>query len=282
MITVADCLEPFDYARLPAGVKVIAGYCGQSYDHKWTPAMVTAVHATGRRWWAIYTPLAQTLTGFVGGLAATDMAANLNGLSYPKNYPVFLDVERGVWDRDPAGARACIIAWRTGMANRGWSHAYPYAPQGSEPNWLPEWGYAPSHGVPPGSIGVQYAGLVDGGRYDLSIFTDALWDAGTPTPTEDVSIVDAATKTYLDGKFAALHAEHFDLGHALYFDTVPGRPYPAALVHIKAAVDALAVAVSKIHPGGVAPTVDVAALATALRAQLGPDLVKALAAQLAK
>jgi hypothetical protein len=281
-VYVADCLEPFDYSRLPSYVVAVAGYCGESINHIWTGAMINAVHAAGKRWWAIYTPLGATLTAADGQAAAVAMTKRLTSWSYPKLYPVFLDIERGVWDSNVNGAKACIAAWRAGMKKAGWTYAYPYAPRGSEPNWLPNWtGSAPAT-IPAGAVGVQYAGLVDGGRYDLSLFQQSLWDAGTSKLTEDPSIVDAATKAYFDSRFAAMHQDLIDLGDGMYWDRSRNGPLPAAMVHLKASLDAITAKVNTLSTGGVDSATVATQIAASLMATLAPDIVKALAAQLAK
>lgn len=282
MITAADCLVPFDYSRLPAGVSVIAGYVGESANHIWTPAQISAVTASGRRWWAIYTPLAQTLDAAEGTLAGQTMADRLTGLAYPKLYPVFLDVERGVWDSNPAGAIAAITAWRAAMKAAGWTYAYPYAPVGSEPNWLPQWQSPAPNAIPPGAVGVQYAGLVDSGRYDLSLFQQSLWDAGTATPTEDLTIMDAATKAYIDAKFASARSDLSSGLKAIYNDQEPSSPHTAAMTyimagvqearteiaHLAATVTAIQAKVAVLPLAGVAPSA--ASVAAEIIKQLKP------------
>lgn len=210
------------------------------------------------------------------------MSNYLHHANYPPDWPVFLDVERHVWDTNQAGARGAVSTWQAFMTNRGWPHAYPYAPIGSGVNWLPEWTNTRPPSVPTGSIGVQFTGNAHGGEYDLSLFSQALWDAGSNPAPEVPAMFDADEIKYLDAMKASINGNIDSVWHALFNGQAPGGPYLYNVAAIQHKVDAVQETLDKTITGGIDPATLAAQLAPALMAQLGPEVVKALAAQLAK
>lgn len=284
MIHVADCAYPTDWHDLPHDVQVVLGYVGavEGTPHVWTAAEVASVHKVGRVWAPIWTPPQAGFGPEAGRRAAAGMLAQLVMRKYPKAGPVFLDIERSTWVAGPGTVSAGIEAWKRGMRAGGWSQAYAYVPAAAQFDWVADWVNTPPVHLAPGVVGVQYAGEVLGGRYDLSVFNPAVFAGILNPPKVDPVTLTAADQKWLTDHLATpLHDMRLALGR-IYTDNDPANARPFALRHLSAKLDQLALDVAKPRP----VTVDPKALATELAAVLGPDLgtqlVHHLAAQLGK
>ena len=172
MIDGVDTAYPHD--SYPAWAKVVCGYAGGHTPHQWTAAEVQAVRRSGRHWWAIWTSLnaSGTLTTALGNQDALGMIARLPSYFYPKTDPVFYDVEPSIFDRDPAGARAAISAWKANMHAAGYTKAYVYTVERQGGDWIANPDNGKPTSIPAGKIGVQY--VLDRGGYDYNVFADSL------------------------------------------------------------------------------------------------------------
>lgn len=172
-------------------VDLVLGYAGGHTAHTWTVDEVTHVRELGKKWLAIWTgvnlaPL--TLSAALGAQDAAGMAAKLPAYSYAKTDPVFYDVEPGVYDRDPDGARAAIAAWKAGMHAAGYSKAYVYTVERQGGDWIANWTNKIPDAIPAGKIGVQYGG--DQGGFDFNVFDDSLLGDDV-TPEQQAAIIKA-------------------------------------------------------------------------------------------
>ena len=174
MIQGVDCAYP--QPSYPSWARVVCGYAGGHTVHQWTLAEVAAVHASGRVWFAIWTARnakgQPPLTAADGTQDAAAMAARLSYYQYDKNLPVFYDIEPGIFDLDPNGAKAAIGAWKAGMQRAGWVNAYAYTIARQGGDWIADWTNVIPASIPAGKIGVQYGG--DQGSFDYDVFADSL------------------------------------------------------------------------------------------------------------
>lgn len=201
MIEGVDTAYP--HASYPPWAKVVCGYAGGHTPHQWTPTEVAAVRDSGRHWWAIWTSLnsSGTLTAALGAADAKAMAARLPVYGYSKNDPVLYDVEPAIFDRDPAGARAAITAWKAGMHAAGYPKAYVYTVARQGGDWIANWTNVKPRSIPAGKIGVQYGG--DQGGFDYNVFADSLISPiGDPpvTPAEITAIAAAVWNHQVDSQ----------------------------------------------------------------------------------
>lgn len=269
-VLAADCAFPFDYSRLPHGVSVIMGYTGQPgcTPHVWTPDEVRAAQATGRTWVPIHTPPQGELARDAGKWAANLMVEELKRYPIRKDTPCFLDIERASWDANPAVARACVADWQAGMHAAGHPQSWAYLPSIAETQWVADWvGQAPQH-FAPGVIGVQYAGNVDHGRYDLSVFAASVFATSTTTTTGETMTLNATDKAWVVGELETVQRNVQHMLQAINWDNDKAHPQPHALAHLDSKLDELLTAAHNGAPGGV----DVHALATELARVLGPVL----------
>jgi len=220
----------------PAWAKVVCGYAGGHTPHQWTAAEVAAVRRSGRHWWAIWTSLnaSGTLTTALGKQDALGMIARLPTYAYPKTDPVFYDIEPAIFDRDPAGARAAISAWKANMHAAGYTKAYAYTVERQGGDWIANPDNGKPTSIPAGKVGVQY--VLDRGGYDYNVFSDSLLikiPIGDPpmTPAERKAVVDDIVNQFREGgvvgdlntfrdkymypKFASLSAQVAALGNAV-------------------------------------------------------------------
>jgi len=281
-VLVADASVPFDYSILPASIVAVAGYLGGATYHTWTPGEVAQVQSTGRRWWGIWTAPQRRLSRKDGLDDATGTISALLARRYNKTDPVFYDVERSAWDADPAGAIAAITQWRSALRAEGWMLAYPYCPTGAGENWLPHWTGSTPPAIPPGSIGVQFEGLAADGRYDLSIFSQTLWDAHRDTNGAPAMPIDPDLRALLVGQHHEVREWITQYGLAAYDGQATNRPHPAGQVHIKADTENILAVVSKLSTAGVDADAFAQAVAAHLATTLPSAVVRALSLQLAK
>lgn len=197
LLHAADAAYPFDLALLPEDVHHVLGYVGAwgATPHIWTAAEVAAVQAGGLRWHPIWTVPQRALTAADGHDAATRMLAALPTYPLEAGCPVFLDVESSAYNADPAGAVACVNAWRAGMAAGGHPTAVAYLPASTMAGWIANWTGVRPDTLPPTVKGWQYASdRMLGKPFDLSVFDPATLGATIPAPTrEDTMTPDELT-----------------------------------------------------------------------------------------
>lgn len=274
----ADAAYPFDYSRLPHGVSVVMGYTGQQgcTPHVWTETEVKAVQATGRTWVPIHTPPQTGLTPDMGKQAGNLMVSELRRYQLPPHAPVFLDVERASWDANPAGARAAVSDWQAVMHAAGHTQAWAYLPSIAQTQWVADWvGAAPQH-FAPGVIGVQYAGNVDGGRYDLSIFAASVFaPQAAPVVAKPLPLT-VADQEWLVEQLTKVQDNLRHAFSAYVWDNDPQHPEPVAMKHLSDKLDQLL----QLQTSAPIPAVQVHELAAELAKVLGPllgtDVVVAL------
>ena len=185
----------------PPPWEAVAGYIGGNTPHVWTDAE----WARQRQRWRV--PI---FTRSTGGVPAADARHTIDWLTrhrVPKGVVVALDYETRV---DAGYLRAFDAAvrragWRTMLY--GSLSTVLHNPRPSGGYWVAHWTNVPH--LYPGSAATQYGGDVTLGKpWDASLVADStpLWDTQplSPRREEDLSIVDAATKRYLDGRFAEI------------------------------------------------------------------------------
>lgn len=276
---VADAAYPFDYSRLPHGVAWVLGYVGQPgcTPHVWEQWEIDRVHAAGLGWAPIWTPPQGAFSSEAGKQAGNGMVQALSRLKLPAGLPVFLDIEQGSYAADPAGARAGVGEWQAVMHAHGHRQAWAYLPGYAQTQWAADWvGTAPQH-FAPGVIGVQYAGQVDHGRYDLSVFTDSVF-AIAPSPSPEVAMtLNSADKTWITEQLGTVQTNVLNFLHGLTADDWAGHPHPWALTHLADQLTELRAELAKVNGG----TVEAAVLANQIAALLGPHLAGEVADVLA-
>jgi hypothetical protein len=269
-VMAADAAYPFDYSRLPHGVSVVMGYTGQPgcTPHVWTEAEVAAVQHTGRTWVPIHTPPQTGLTPDMGKQAGNLMVEELKHYKLPEGCPVFLDVERASWSANPAGARAAVADWQAVMHAHGHPQAWAYLPTLAGAQWVADWvGQAPQH-FAPGVIGVQYAGNVDGGRYDLSVFAASVFAPPVVPPAPKPAPLTMPDQAWIVAQLNKVQANIGGKLSAYVWDDDPHHPEGVALVHLSAKLDHLLA----LHETAPIPPSQINELATELAKVLGPVL----------
>jgi hypothetical protein len=269
-VMAADAAFPFDYTRLPHGVRVVMGYTGQPgcTPHVWTQSEVAAAQAHGLTWVPIHTPPQGALYPNSGTQAGDLMVAELTHYQLPAHVPVFLDVERASWDKNPAGARAAVADWQAVMHAHGHPQAWAYLPNLAGSQWVADWvGQAPQH-FAPGVIGVQYAGNVDGGRYDLSVFDASVFAQPVAPVAPKPTALTLADQEWLVSQLTKVQANLGAKLSAYVWDDDKAHPEPVALTHLSAKLDQLL----HLHSSEPIPAAQVEALAAELAKVLGPTL----------
>lgn len=279
LVTVADCAYPFDYGRLPAGVPVVLGYVGSptGTPHVWDQAEVDAVRATGRVWAPIWTPPDAVLSAQLGRQAANGMIAALARYRLTGAEPVFLDVEQSVYAANPGTATEAVAAWTAAMHAAGHPQAWAYVPARAGFGWAADWTGRPPAAVPFGCVGVQYAGQLDGGRYDLSIFAPEVFAGLLATAGKGPDVLDTTDKAWITGQLNTAVRQIGAAMSAYQWDNAPHQAEPNANVHIMAAVNEVRATLAQLAPAAL----PVDQLAAELQAKLGPALAADLAANLA-
>lgn len=278
-VLVADAAFPFDYARLPHGVHWLLGYVGQPActPHIWEQWEIDKAHAAGLGWAPIWTPPQAAFSAQGGRQAGNGMVQALSRLKLPAGLPCFLDIEQNSYAADPAGARAGVAEWQAIMHDNGHPQAWAYLPGYASTQWAADWvGTAPQH-FAPGVIGVQYAGNVDNGRYDLSVFSDTVFAPPPPIPGTAAMTLNQADKVWIAEQFGTVQTNVLNFLHGLSDDGWKGHPHPWALTHLADQLAELHTQVAKISPG----TTEAAVLANQIAALLGPHLAVEVADLLA-
>jgi LysM repeat protein len=194
---------------LPADVRTVAGYAGGNTPHAWSRAEITAVTATSRAWWPIWTMPEQALTGIDGTNAASAMAAVLQGLGITSG-PVLLDIEHSAWLADMAGANAAAQSWRDGMRMRGYHISDVYGPHNSAATWIADWTGQPPANLPQGIAGWQYASdEMLKKPYDLSVFDMDLMSETVAAPLPPVVTPEPITYTVRQGDSLSAIADRY-------------------------------------------------------------------------
>lgn len=185
MIDAVDCATP--HAGLyPPWAEVVLGYAGGHTLHQWTPEEVNECRAEGFKWLPIWTARnrsdAPPLNATAGHADALGMIARLPVYNHMKTDWVFYDVEPGIFDRDPTGARAAIAAWKADMHAAGYPNAFVYTVERQGGDWIaPPPDNVRPKSIPSGKVGVQYGG---NGTFDYDVFVDSiLGDDPMTSPT---------------------------------------------------------------------------------------------------
>lgn len=250
LIRVADASAPFDYTVLPDDVKTILGYIGLfGYTpHIWSVPEVQAARKAGLRWFAICTVPLRRLTAADGHTAAGWCLMKLPEYGYTPDMPVFLDIEYGAYQANPAGADACVTAWRDGMRAGGYHAAIPYLPLSAGYGWLAHWtGVAPAT-LPDGVAGIQYDHALAGDAYDISIFRPDIFPGGTDTMPLDqdaLNQIDALFARHLTGLFGRLHGDLAGTEAREVADEADAEQAKVTLSSLQAGLDEL-----RARPGG--------------------------------
>lgn len=268
LILAADCAYPFDYSRLPRRVKVIMGYVGSptGTPNVWTQSEVDTARASGRAWVPIWTPADPRLDGQLGHQAANQMIAALAGYQGLEGCPVFLDIEHSVYVADQAGADAAVAAWTGDMHRAGHHQAWPYVPWVAGYGWVANWTGTRPRTLPEAFIGWQYAGGLDGDRYDLSVVRPSVFEAWIQQSKGDQVLLSRADRKFIVAQAQLVQDNVLARLRGIYADGWDGHPHPAALTHLADDLAGLHQAVAHIQVGPV----DMPALAKTLTDQLGP------------
>lgn len=280
LVLTADAAFPFPYANLPKGVSVVLGYVGQRgcTPHVWTASEVSSVHAHGYKWAPIWVPPMGKFTHELAEQAANGMTDALRGYAYPADGPVFLDIERHVWELAPAETVESCRTWEAVMTDRGHSVAVSYLPSAAGHGWAANWTGSRPASLPADLQGQQYAGNVHGGQYDLSVFRPAVFAALTGKAGADMAGLDKADQTWIVAQLKTMQDNLNGHISALHTGTGSGYTYTANLITITQRLEAIQAATK----AGVPITIDAATLAADLVKVLGPELGASVAAELAK
>lgn len=247
LVHVADAAYPPALATLPADLFAIAGYVGGDTPHIWSADERQTYIDHGLQWWAIWTMPERRLSVFDAEQAADGMLAALRSMAYPSHLPVLLDVEQSAWSASPLAAADAIRAWKAGMNDGGYPHAFAYVPWAAQFDWVAYWTNVRPTTLPPGVIGWQYGGDVTGG-IDLSVFD---LEAMNMSVQSDVEAV--LNKGTAPGQPDWAHTNQATL------ETVQG--VLNLVRQLQGAVSNLAADVAKIQSGGVDPVAIAQAIA---------------------
>lgn len=279
-VLVADAAYDFPLADLPKGTAAVLRYVGppDGTPHIVSVGQVEAIRRAGMVWAPIWTPAARVLSHQLGLQAGNGMVAALKAYPLLGPEPVFLDVEKHVYDADPAGCRAAVAAWQSVMHLAGWSQAYAYLPSEANSQWVADWVDVAPHHFAPGVIGVQYQGAVHGDEYDLSVFARTVFQPLIDAQKGSPLSLTTSDKQWMVDQLALVQHNLGAKLSAYQWDNDKAHAEPAANVHLAAKLDQLLALVQAGHSG----TVDTAALAKALSAALGPSLADDLARELSR
>lgn len=280
LVTVADAAVPFDYAALSRDVVAVLGYVGESgaADHIWSTQEADAARKAVGAWSGIWVP-PQTIFGRDDGhRAAVGMLKVLPAYSVTTDHPVFLDIERHLYDAHSADVRDGITAWQYAMAKAGYLKSYPYAPIDYGRGWVPKWVPSPPSALPTGWVGQQWTNRGDDGGYDLSVFRREVFAAIISDDSGGSDVLDKADKTWIVAQLATLQANTEKAVTKLHSGGTGPDAWAKNVVSI---ADALAALTAEVKSLGV-NDVDVASLATDIAAKLGPDVAASVATELGK
>lgn len=217
LVLAADAAYPFNLRLLPLGCNVVIGYIGErAYTpHVWKLNEIAAVRNSGREWWGVWTPPQDQITAAGAALAASGAinAAQLAGMK--KTDPIFLDVERGTFDKFRTSVAPFVGLWKRTLNAHGYVNAFGYVPADANFDWVAHWtGIRPTV-LPVAWVGQQYANAVAAGAYDLSVFDPVKLGIVSTPPTNQGAeqdsmfiVVDKTTtpnREYLQTDDGALH-----------------------------------------------------------------------------
>ena len=187
LVLATDSAYPYDFAQAPAGCQVIMGYIGRPgyTPHVWTVQEANEARRAGFVWWPIVVGISQGATNAQDGVTnAQTVIAQAPAYGVTKTDPVFCDLEPDALHANPTGAKAMADAFRSTMHAAGWLRAYVYSVDAPFIDWVANWTNIRPTTLPPGKIGVQYAGNLSPPGYDLSVFDPALLE-GSDMLTSD-------------------------------------------------------------------------------------------------
>lgn len=274
LIRSVDCAYPQNWATIPDGTHVVLGYVGQdgATPHVWTLNDIESVERADLLFAPIWTPPQGHFDRNAGAAAGNATAARLRALGYPPDAPVFLDIEKHTYDAAPEAVEEGIAAWSASLTAQGPFLPVAYAPTTRGKGWVADWtGHEPTS-LPDGWDGQQYAGRVDGDRYDLSVFRPEVFThLHHFTEVSDMPLNDADKAWIKENVSDPIQSVHLALGR-ISIDNDPAHEHPEALKHIH---DQTVKILAEIGAGGMA-SIDVKALATdiadAVRTSLGADV----------
>ena len=172
LILAVDAAWPPDMRLLPLLARAIIGYLGEqgATPHVWTRAEADAYRATGRRWWGIWTPPQTDMSSAAAVRAAQGAITQAQLMGCAKTDPLFVDIEAGTWQANPAQAGYFVAVWKGYLKGHGWTRPFGYVPMAAGFDWVAHWiGQRPDT-LPTPWVGLQYAANVAAGAYDLSVF----------------------------------------------------------------------------------------------------------------
>lgn len=212
LVLVADAAYPFDYGLLPPAVRVVLGYVGGDgmTPHIWTVDEQAACRRAGKLWYPIYTVPMRALTALDGYKAALAMLPRLAVHGIAPDEPKFLDIEYSAYAADPAGALACVQAWRSRLAQGGHRNGWPYLPLAAGQGWLAHWTHVRPSSLPAGVVGIQYDNALANDAYDLSVFDPRIFPnlGGTMSLDQDsLDQIDRLLEAKLNGLFGRIHGD---------------------------------------------------------------------------
>ena len=185
LILAVDAAWPPDLRLLPFMARVIIGYLGEqgATPHVWTRAEADIYRANGRRWWGVWVPPQHDMSGAAAVRAAQDAMMQAQLMGCAKTDPLFVDIEAGTWQANPAQAAYFVSVFKKYAAGHGWAHPFGYVPLAAGFDWVAHWTGQRPTALPPGWVGQQYASDVAAGAYDLSVFDPALVGVTTGATT---------------------------------------------------------------------------------------------------
>lgn len=156
--------------------KYVLGYVSGHTAHIWSDDEIAQVAKEGRVFGAIATARNASgeppLTGQDGITDSRNMVIRLRSLGYRQDFPVFYDVEPGIFDLNPNGARAAIAQWKLGMTMAKWRSCWSYTVERQGGDWIATASGTRPLSIPLGKIGVQWGG---NGTFDFDVFVNSLF-----------------------------------------------------------------------------------------------------------
>lgn len=274
-VLVADAAYDFPLSHLPRGVSAVLRYVGSptGTPHLVSLDAVAAIRAAGYAWAPIWTPDAAVFTRQLGLQAGNGMVDALRRYSLLGPEPVFLDIEKHVYDAAPESCMAGVSAWQNVMHQHGHQRAYAYLPAEAGQQWVADWVNVAPHHFAPGVIGVQYAGAVHGDEFDLSVFSRSLFQPLLDAQKGSAVALTDSDKKWLTDQLAAVQDNLARQARAYQWDNMASAPQPHANKHLDAKLDQV---LARLSGAGAGP-VDPAALADAIVARGGPQLAALVA-----
>lgn len=182
MLDAVDCAYPHP-GQYPT--QIVCGYVSGHTAHIWTDSEIAEVGQEGKTFLGIATARNASgeppLTAQDGVTDARNMASRLTSIRYPLGFPNFYDIEPGIFDLDPTGARTAMASWKQTMALAGRPHSFDYTVLRQGGDWVADpTGIRPLT-IPQGKIGEQWGG---NGTFDFDVFADNILGGAVTTPTQ--------------------------------------------------------------------------------------------------